>query len=157
MSTEPTSINAQLQADLNTAMKARDALATSTIRMLRAAIMNAEVSGSEAVKLTDDEVIAVLQSEAKKRAEAATIYEENDRQDSADRERAELAVIERYLPAAMSDDDLNALVEAEIAVASERGDSGPKAMGSVIKAVREQAGALADGGRIAGAVKSRLI
>jgi uncharacterized protein YqeY len=157
MSTEQSSVTAQLQADLTTAMKARDALATSTIRMLRAAILNAEVAGSEAVTLTNDEALAVLQSEAKKRVEAAAIYDENDRAESADRERAELVVIERYLPVAMGHDELNALVDAEVAAAAERGDAGPKAMGAVIKAVREQAGPLADGGRIAAAVKSRLM
>ena len=156
MSNETDSVKARLQADLTAAMKARDEVALSTIRMLRAAIMNAEVAGDEAVELTDEQAIAVLQSEAKKRAESAAVYEENDRPESAAKERAELQVIERYLPAAMSDDELAAIVEEEVAIAAANGAEGGKAMGMVIKAVRERAGASADGSRIAALVKSRL-
>ena len=156
MSNETDSVKARLQADLTAAMKARDEVALSTIRMLRAAIMNAEVAGDEAVELTDEQAIAVLQSEAKKRAESAAVYEENDRPESAAKERAELEVIERYLPAAMSDDELAAIVEEEVAIAAANGAEGGKAMGMVIKAVRERAGASADGSRIAALVKSRL-
>lgn len=118
--------------------------------------MNAEVAGAEAVELTDDEAVAVLQSEAKKRAESAAVYEENDRPESAAKERAELAVIERYLPAAMSDDELAMIVDEEVAAAAASGAEGGKAMGMVMKAVRDRAGASADGGRIAGLVKARL-
>ena len=149
-------MKARLQADLTAAMKARDEVALSTIRMLRAAIMNAEVAGDEAVELSDEQAIAVLQSEAKKRAESAAVYEENDRPESAAKERAELEVIERYLPAAMSDDDLAAIVDEEVAAAAANGAEGGKAMGMVIKAVRERAGASADGGRIAALVKAKL-
>lgn len=156
MSNAQESVKARLQADLTAAMKARDDVTTSTIRMLRAAIINAEVAGDAAIELTDEQVISVLQSEAKKRAEAADVYAQAGRAESAAKERAELAVIERYLPAAMSDEELGALVDAAIAQAAAGGAEGPKAMGQVIKAVREQAGASADGGRIAAAVKARL-
>ena len=124
--------------------------------MVRAAVMNAQVAGDTAVELSDDEVIAVLQSEAKKRAESAQVYEDAGRIESAAKERAELEVIERYLPAAMSDDELSAIVDDEIAAAAANGAEGGKAMGIVIKAVRERAGATADGGRIAAVVKSKL-
>ena len=150
------SVQSRLQADLTTAMKARDEVALSTIRMLRAAIMNAEVAGDEAVELTDAEVTAVLRSEAKKRAESAAVYEENDRPEAAAKERAELEVIERYLPAAMHDAALEAIVDEEVAAAAANGAEGGKAMGMVIKAVRERAGDAADGGRIAALVKSKL-
>jgi len=153
---ERNGIKEQLQADLTTAMKARDEVTTSTIRMLRSAITNAEVAGDTAVELSDDQVIAVLQSEAKKRVESAEVYEQNGRTESAAKERAELAVIERYLPAAMSDDELEAIVDEEIARAAAAGAEGGKAMGQVIKAVRERAGASADGGRIAALVKAKL-
>lgn len=156
MSNETDSVKTRLQTDLTAAMKARDEVALSTIRMLRAAIMNAEVAGDEAVELTDEQAVAVLQSEAKKRAESAAVYEENDRPDSAAKERAELEVIERYLPAAMGDAELAAIVDVEIAAAAANGAEGGKAMGMVIKAVRERAGASADGGRIAALVKSKL-
>jgi uncharacterized protein YqeY len=156
MATDPVSIKSRLQSDLTASMKARDELTTSTIRMLRAAIMNAEVAGSEAIELTDEQAIAVLQSEAKKRAEAADVYEQAGRADSAAKERAELVVIERYLPAAMSDDELQAIVSEEVGKAAASGAEGQRAMGQVIKAVRERAGAAADGGRIAAMVKSAL-
>lgn len=150
------SVKARLQSDLTAAMRARDEIALSTIRMVRAAIMNAEVAGNEAVELSEDEAIAVVRSEAKKRAEAATVYEENDRPESAAKERAELEIIERYLPAAMSDEDLSAIVDEEVAAAAANGAEGGKAMGMVIKAVRERAGANADGARIAALVKAGL-
>lgn len=156
MSNDTESVKTRLQTDLTAAMKARDEVALSTIRMLRAAIMNAEVAGDAAVELSDGETIAVLQSEAKKRAESAAVYEENDRPESAAKERAELAIIERYLPAAMSDDDLAAIVDEEVATAAANGAEGGKAMGMVIKAVRDRAGASADGSRIAALVKARL-
>ena len=149
-------IKARLQADLTTAMKARDEVATSTLRMLRAAITTAEVAGDEAVELSDDEAISVLQSEAKKRAESAQVYADAGRDDQAAKERAELAIIEQYLPAVMGDDELAAIVDEEVARAATAGAEGGKAMGLVIKAVRERAGASADGGRIAAMVKSRL-
>ena len=156
MATDQASIKSRLQADLTASMKARDELTTSTIRMLRAAITNAEVAGHEAIELTDDQVIAVLQSEAKKRTEAADVYEQAGRAESAAKERAELVVIERYLPAAMGDDELQAIVTEEVAKAAASGAEGQRAMGQVIKAVRERAGAAADGSRIAAMVKSAL-
>jgi uncharacterized protein YqeY len=156
MVTEHATIKTRLQTDLTASMKARDELTTSTIRMLRAAITNAEVAGAQAIELTDDQVIAVLQSEAKKRSEAAEIYAQAGREDSAAKERAELAVIERYLPAAMPDEELQAIVTEEVAAAAATGADGQRAMGQVIKAVRERVGPAADGSRIAAMVKSSL-
>ena len=150
------SVKHRLQHDLTAAMKARDDVAISTIRMLRAAITNAEVAGDEAIELSDDQATAVLRSEAKKRAESAAVYDENDRPESAAKERAELEVIERYLPAAMDDAQLAAIVDEEVAAATASGAEGGKAMGVVIKAVRERAGGNADGARIAALVKSKL-
>jgi uncharacterized protein YqeY len=156
MASEQATIKSRLQTDLTASMKARDELTTSTLRMLRAAITNAEVAGTEAIDLTDDQAIAVLQSEAKKRAEAAEIYERAGRAESAAKERAELTVIERYLPAAMSDEELQAIVAEEVAGAAASGAEGQRAMGQVIKAVRERVGAAADGSRIAAMVKTTL-
>ena len=156
MSNPEVSVTTRLQHDLTSAMKARDEIATSTIRMVRAAIMNAEVAGDEAVELTHEQAIAVLRSEAKKRAEAAEVYEQNGRPESAAKERAELEVIERYLPAAISDEQLTAIVDEQVAAAAAAGAEGGKAIGIVIKAVRDRAGDGADGGRIAALVKTRL-
>ena len=99
-----TTFKDRIKADITEAMKAREEAKLSTLRMLLSAIQNAEVAGDEAIVLTDDQAIKVLQSEAKKRAEAAQIYADAGRADAAAKERAELVVIEAYLPAAMSDD-----------------------------------------------------
>jgi len=146
----------RLQADLNAAMKARDEITVSTLRMAISAVRNAEVAGDEAVELDDDQVTAVLQSEAKKRTEAAEIYEQSGRTDSAAKERAELAVLEAYLPAAIGDDELAAIVAEEVAAAAASGNVGGKAMGMVVKAVRARAGAAVDGGKVAALVKAAL-
>ena len=146
----------QLRTDLNTAMKDRDQLKTSTIRMVLSAVQVASVAGDEAAELTDAEVTAVLRSEAKRRNEAAELYENAGRAEQAASERNELAVIEAYLPAAMDDATLQGIVDEEIAAAREAGAEGPKAMGQVIKAVKDRVGDGADGGRIAGVVKASL-
>lgn len=137
-------------------MRAREEAKLSTLRMLLSAIQNAEVAGDEAIVLTDDQEIKVLQSEAKKRAEAAQIYADAGRTDAAVKERAELVVIEAYLPAAMSDDEVAAIVADEIAKAAATGQTGGKAMGAVVKAVRERVGSGADGQKIATLVKTAL-
>jgi uncharacterized protein YqeY len=145
-----------LKTDLTTAMKARDEATVSTLRMVIAAVMNAEVAGDSAVVLTDDQVMAVLLAEGKKRTEAAQIYADAGRAEAAAKERSEFAIIERYLPAAMSDDELNAIVAQEAAKAAEAGATGGKAMGAVVKAVRERVGTGADGSRVSTAVKAIL-
>jgi uncharacterized protein len=150
------SLKAQIKHDQTEAMRGRDQLTLSTLRMVGAAIQYAEVAGAEAIELTDDQVLDVLRSEAKKRVEAADLFEQAGRAESAAKERAELVVIQSYLPAAMSDEDLTAIVTEEVAKAASSGAVGPKAMGSVIKAVRNRAGSLADGQRIAAAVKGAL-
>jgi uncharacterized protein YqeY len=146
----------QLRTDLNTAMKDRDQLKTSTIRMVLSAVQVASVAGDEAAELTDAEITAVLRSEAKRRSEAAELYENAGRTEQAASERNELVVIEAYLPAAMDDATLQGIVGEEIAAAREAGAEGPKAMGQVIKAVKDRVGDGADGGRIAGVVKASL-
>ena len=151
-----TTVAQRIQHDLTAAMKARDTARTSTLRMVLAAIKNAQVAGDEAVVLTDDQALAVLRSEAKKRAESAEIYANAGRDEAAAKERSELAIIEQYLPAAMDDEALSAVVAEEVERSAAAGASGPKAMGAVIKAVRERVGDQADGGRIAPAVKAAL-
>ncbi len=151
-----TTLKTRLQEDLTAAMRRRDELTTSTLRMALAAVKNAEVAGAEAVVLTDDQVIAVLQAEAKKRTEAAEIYADAGRVESAATERAEFAVLEAYLPRAMGDDELAAFVGDEVARAAASGQTGPKAMGTVIKAVRDRTAGTADGAKVAALVKAAL-
>ena len=151
-----TTFKDRIKADITEAMRAREEAKLSTLRMVLSAIQNAEVAGDEAIVLTDDQVIKVLQSEAKKRAESAQIYADAGRTEAAAKERAELVVIEAYLPAAMSDDEVATIVADEIAKAAAAGQTGGKAMGVVVKAVRDRVGSGADGGKIAALVKGAL-
>lgn len=148
----------QIRADLTAAMKARDAVVTGTLRMVLAAITNAEVAGAQAKELTDDEVAAVLSKEVKKRHESAEVYRGAGRDELADKEVAEAAVIEAYLPQQLTDEELAAAVEREIASMTSSGAEAPtmKQMGPVIKAVKAAVGSQADGSRIAAVVKSAL-
>src|SRR4029079_12198201 len=109
------SLKDRLQSDLTTAMKSRDELRTATLRMALTAVRMEEVSGTSARELEDDEVVAVLGREAKKRREAAEAFDGGGRPDRADRERAEGEVLADYLPEQLSDDDLRELVAAAVA------------------------------------------
>jgi uncharacterized protein YqeY len=155
MSTASTegSLKSRLHADLTTSIKARDELRTATLRMVLSAITNEEVSGAAARQLSDDDVLKVLAREAKKRREAAEAFATGNRPELADRERAEGGVIDEYLPAQLSDDELRDLVTQAIAQA---GASGPQAMGAAMKAVNPLVAGRADGGRVAGEVKRQL-
>jgi uncharacterized protein YqeY len=151
-----TTLKDRIKADLTEAMKAHDELTRDTLRMVLSAISNVEVAGDEAIVLTDEQVFVVLRSEAKKRNESAQIYADAGRTEAAAKERNECAVIERYLPAAMDPEALAAIVNEEITKANAAGAQGGKAMGMVVKAVRERVGDGADGAAIAAAVKSAL-
>ena len=146
----------RLQHDLTDAMRAHDEVARETLRMALAAIQRAEVAGKEQIELDDDAIVGVLQTEVRKRTEAAEAYAGGGREDRAARERAEAAVLAAYLPAALSDDELSAIVAEEVARAAGEGLEGGRAMGAVVKAVRARAGAGTEGGRIAAAVKAAL-
>jgi uncharacterized protein len=150
------SIKSTLRTDLTGAIKSRDELTSATIRMALTAISNEEVSGKAARELSDDEVTAVLSREAKKRREAAEAYDDADRAELAARERAELTVLERYLPAQLSDEELRGLVDAALAQAKANGADGPKAMGAVMKVLSPQIAGRADGGQVAALVRAAL-
>jgi uncharacterized protein YqeY len=143
----------KLRADMTAAMKARDELRTATLRMVLTAVTNEEVAGKAARELSDDEVLKVVAREAKKRREAADAFDGAGRTELADRERAEGAVLDEYLPAQLSDDELAALVKEAIA---ESGAEGPKAMGQVMKVVQPKIAGRAEGGRIAAEVRRQL-
>lgn len=142
-----------LTADLRTAMKERDALTTSTLRMALAAVRNAEVAGKAARELSDDEVLAVITKEAKKRREAATAFADAGRPEQAEKERAEGVVLERYLPSQLSDDELAELVGSVLAAG---GFDGVAQLGPAMKAVRAEVGNRAEGGRVAAEVRRQL-
>ena len=143
----------QLRADLTTAMKARDELRASTIRMVLTAITTEEVAGKAARVLSDDDVVKVLTREAKKRREAHQAYADAGRTELAAREQAELGVIETYLPQQMTDEEISAAVGAAIA---DSGASGPQAMGQVMKLLAPKVSGRADGGKVAAEVRRQL-
>ena len=149
-------LKARLKSDLTDAMRARDATVTATLRMILTSVTKAEVGGKVQTSLSDDQVIEVLQAEAKRRSDAAELYDAGNRPELAAKERAEADVIVRYLPAAMTDEELGVVVAEEVALANQAGATGPNAMGAVIKAVRARTGATATGGRVAAAVKTAL-
>lgn len=104
-----TTLKAQLRADLTAAMKARDELVKGTLRMTLTAVGNAEVAGTQARELSDDEVLKVIAKEAKKRAESAEAFAAAGREELAAQERAEGEVLARYLPTQLTDDELAAI------------------------------------------------
>ena len=116
--------------------------------MALTAVTNEEVAGKTARQLSDDEVMTVLQREAKKRRESAQAYDDAQRPELADRERAELAVLEGYLPAAMDDASLEAVVAAAVTETRAAGAEGPRAMGAVMKLVTPQVTGRAEGTKL---------
>ncbi|GAA3882315.1 GatB/YqeY domain-containing protein [Streptomyces sedi] len=151
-----TTFKSRLQGDLTAAIKERDELRSATLRMALAAITTEEVAGKTARELSDDEVRKVLAREAKKRREAAEAFEKGGRAESAERERAEGAVLADYLPRQLTDEELAVLVDEAVAEARAQGAEGPRAMGAVMKAVNPRVDGRAEGGRVAAAVKRAL-
>ncbi len=143
----------RLQADLTAAMKARDEITRTTLRSAIAAVKEARVAGDTAHDLSDDEVEAVLRNQAKRRDEAAEAFRSGGRPEQADRELAEKAVLERYLPKGLSEDEIIAVVDATLA---EGGYAEPSQMGQAMKAVMAAIGGRADGKVVSEMVKGRL-
>ena len=146
------SLSEQIIADLTASMKAQDAQRTSTLRMVKAAMMNRKIEkGSE---LDDDEMQKLLRSLVKQRRDSIEQYEKAGRQELVDKEQAEIAVIETYLPQAASQQEIEAAVVAAIA---ETGATSIKDMGRVMKATQTTlAGKNADGKLVADTVKAKL-
>ena len=143
----------KLQNDLTEAMRARDEVRSSTIRMVLTAIKNEEVSGKEARELSDAEVITVLSREAKKRREAAEAFEQAGAKDRSDMEKAESVVIAEYLPVQLSESEIKEMINAAIA---ETGATGPQQMGLVMKSIQPKIAGRADGGVVSSLVKAAL-
>lgn len=143
----------RLHADLTAAMKSRDELRLATLRMALTAVKTEEVAGGEARELDDAAVLKVLAREAKKRREAATAFDDGGRGELAERERAECAVLEGYLPEQLTDAELAQLVSAAVA---ESGSAGMGAMGAVMKLVSLRVSGRAEGGRVAAEVRRQL-
>ncbi|MCO1654206.1 GatB/YqeY domain-containing protein [Pseudonocardia humida] len=148
----------RLRDDLTAAMKARDDVARSTLRMTLTAISNAEVAGKEPRDLDDAEVRKVIAKEARKRAESAEAFAAAGRDELAARERAEGELLARYLPSQLTDDELAAIARTAVEeTAAELGEQpGPRQMGQVMKRATAAAQGRAEGGRVAAAVKALL-
>ena len=147
------SIKETLQSDLNTAIRGRDEVSSSTIRMLLTAITNEEVAGKEKKALSDDEIITVLSREAKKRREAVEAYDAAGRADKAAAEKAEGVVIAKYLPEQLSEADLQKLISETIAAV---GAASPADMGKVMGALKPKIAGKADGAIVSNLVKAAL-
>ena len=148
-----TALKDRLRADLTAAMKARDEVRTRTLRMALTSVSKEEVAGASARELTDDEVVKVLTREAKRRREAADAFAAAGRDEQAAAERAEGVILDGYLPAQLSDEEISALVTEVI---DETGASGMAAMGQVMKALTPRGAGRADGARVAAEVRRKL-
>lgn len=140
-----------IQDDLTTAMKARDAVRTQTLRGVITAVKNAEID--RRTPLDDDAVLEVVAREAKRRRESIEAFGSAGRDDLVAKETAELEILSAYLPAALSDADLAALVDAAV---TEAGATSMREMGAVMKILTPQVRGRADGAAVAAAVKARL-
>ena len=140
---------------LKTSMKAGDAPRTSTLRLIMARVKDADIAArpSGVTAITDDEITAALRGMVKQRRESVTLYEQGKRQDLADKETAEIAVIEAFLPQQMDEATLHAAIDEAIATS---GATSIKDMGRVMAALKAKHGAALDMGRANTTVKSRL-
>ncbi len=145
----------RLRSDLTTSIKARDELRSSTLRMVLSAITNAEVAGKQARELSDDDIVGVVSTEAKKRREAAAAFAEAGRAELADKERAEAAVLADYLPEQLDEAEIADLVTSAIAQTG-AADEGMRAMGKVMGVLTPQVRGRADGGAVAAEVRRQL-
>ena len=139
--------------DLKQSMLAKDELKTSTLRMLKAAIMKFEVSGKEKVEASDDDVLSLIKKEAKARKDSIQQFRDGGRDEMADKEEAELAILEEYLPEQMGEDQVREVVSGVIA---ETGASSMSDMGKVMGAAMGKLGGQADGGVVNKVVKEML-
>ena len=145
----------RLRSDLTASIKAREEIRSSTLRMVLSAITNAEVAGKQARELSDDDIVGVLSTEAKKRREAAGAFEDGGRPEMAERERAEAAVIADYLPEPLSEAEIQEIVTEAIAQTGAAGE-GMRAMGKVMGVVQPKVKGRADGAAVAAEVRQQL-
>jgi uncharacterized protein YqeY len=143
----------RLRTDLTAAIKGRDPLTSSTLRMALAAIQNAEMAGATPRDLTDDDVQGVLGTEVKRRKEAADAFRGAGREEQAAKEESEAVILRSYLPQQLSTEALSAAVADAIA---ETGATDPKAMGQVMKAVMARVQGRADGKEVSAEVRRQL-
>lgn len=147
-------LSQQITEDMKTAMREKNALALGTIRMLKSAIKNAAIEkGGADAELTDPEVVAVVRREVKKRQDSIEQYRSAGRAELAAQEEAEIAVLQAYLPAPLSEEEVAAIIDGAIA---EVGATSRKQMGAVMKRVQELTEGRADGKTLSQAVMAKL-
>lgn len=145
-------LEGKIQQDLKTALLGGDKKRAEVLRGLKSVLLNEKIAkGLREVGLSDEQVLALIGKEAKKRGESAELYKQANAMDRAEAELSEKAILEEYLPAQMSDEELTKIAEEVITSLGQNAQ-----MGQVIGAVRQKVGAQADGGRIAAVVKAKL-
>ena len=143
-----------LMGDIKTAMKAKDSVALTTLRALKTALTNAAIeSGNKDNIVSDDDALALVRKQIKQRNDSITQFESAGRPELAENEKAEIAVLEKYLPAALTEDEINAIVDEAVA---ETGATGKGDMGQVMKVAQEKAAGRADGKVLSQKVMARL-
>jgi uncharacterized protein YqeY len=155
MSSDTIPLKARLRTDLTAAMKDRDKVRSGTIRMVLSAISEAEVAGTTAVELSDQQVLDVVIREAKKRREAEEAFAAAGRPELAEKEHTEAVVLADYLPQQLSPDDVAAIVSSAIA-STGAADLGPRGIGKVMAVVSPQTKGKADGAAVAAEVRRQL-
>jgi uncharacterized protein len=155
MSDAPSTLKERLRSDLTEAIKDRDKVRSGTIRMVLTAITEAEVAGSEAIELSDQQVLDVVIKEAKKRREAEEAYANAGRTELAEKEHAESKVLADYLPRQLTEAEIAALVADAIATTG-TAELGMRAMGKVMAKVTPETKGRADGSVVAAEVKRQL-
>ncbi len=155
MSVAPSTLKERLRSDLTAAIRGRDKVRSGTIRMVLTAITEAEVAGSEAVELSDQQVLDVVIREAKKRREAETAYADAGRAELAEKERAESDVLADYLPQQLTEEEIAPIVADAIA-STGAAELGMKGIGKVMALVTPQTKGKADGRVVAAEVRRQL-
>lgn len=147
-------LSQQITEDMKTAMREKNALTLNTVRMLKSAVKNAAIEkGGADAELTDPEIVAVIRKEVKKRQDSAEQFEKGGRPELVEKENEEIAVLNKYLPQALTEDELAKLVDEAVA---EVGATSRKEMGQVMKMLQETTGGRADGKALSQAVMAKL-
>jgi uncharacterized protein YqeY len=145
----------RLHDDMTAALKARDEIRKSTLRMALTAVTKAEVAGKEARELSDSDIVDVLSSEAKKRRESVVAYRDAGRAELAEKEQAEADILAEYLPEQLTEDEIKALVTQAIATTG-AAELGPRGIGKVMGALQPKVKGKADGAIVSAEVKRQL-
>src|SRR5690348_16652722 len=150
----PMTLKDRITEDMKDAMRAKAAPRLSTIRLLLAAIKQREVD--ERKTLADADIVAVIDKMVKQRKDSITQFDAGNRADLADVERAEIAILQTYLPAALTDAEIDAAIDAELATARSAGAAGPALIGKVMAALKPKLAGRADMAAVSAKVKARL-